>query len=206
MVILQTFLFTNIFRTYSCLRIYILLNLSNNFIIYKCGFMKLFIIYIGGEHEKSFIELHDMRFIVAEKIEDTHQAIIDSWWGRTEKLHLDAWGTLEYVDGYDILIKDHPQENQEYKLFFMNLGGYDSKQFTELHKNIFVVAESPSKAKIKALKQILDWESFHRDYQFEIDDIIDISTVITKDNKYIHLEPSSNAKEFEFICKYTKIT
>lgn len=34
---------------------------------------KLFIIYIGGSHEKAFIELHDMRFVIAETIEDTYE-------------------------------------------------------------------------------------------------------------------------------------
>lgn len=29
--------------------------------------MKLYIIYVGGAHERSFIELHDMRFVVASK-------------------------------------------------------------------------------------------------------------------------------------------
>ena len=37
--------------------------------------MKLFAIYIGGTHEKALIELHDMRFIIAENIKDTYELI-----------------------------------------------------------------------------------------------------------------------------------
>lgn len=37
--------------------------------------MKLFVIYIGGAHEKSLIELHDIRLIVADKIEDTMKSL-----------------------------------------------------------------------------------------------------------------------------------
>ena len=122
--------------------------------------MKLFVIYIGGAHEKSFIELHDMRFIIAEKIEDTHNQIRESWWGIPEKLHIDAWGELRYADGYNIHLKSEPSENTENKLYFINLGGYDNNEFTELHKNVFIVAESESKAKVKALKQILHWDIF----------------------------------------------
>ena len=43
--------------------------------------MKLFVIYIGGTHEKSLIELHDMRFVVANTIEETYDALRQSWWG-----------------------------------------------------------------------------------------------------------------------------
>lgn len=43
--------------------------------------MKLHIIYIGGIHEKAFVELHDMRFAVAKRIEDTYDYLKSSWWG-----------------------------------------------------------------------------------------------------------------------------
>lgn len=56
--------------------------------------MKLFLIYIDGAHERSFIELHDIRFIIANKIEDTYDALRSSWWGKPGTLHLDSWGAL----------------------------------------------------------------------------------------------------------------
>jgi hypothetical protein len=166
--------------------------------------MKLFIIYIGGTHEKAFIEVHDMRFIIADKIEDTYEELKRTWWGTPRSLHLDAWGALEYADGHNIILKDKPS-TAENKLYFINLGGYDSKSFTEQHKNVFVVAPTESKAKVKALKQILDWEAHHRDYQFELDDILEVTNLAKKDNLYIHLEPTEEAKEFEFTCKFTPL-
>lgn len=60
--------------------------------------MKLFVIYIGGAHEKSLIELHDMRFVVANTIEETYDTLRQSWWGTPASLHLDAWGVLDYAD------------------------------------------------------------------------------------------------------------
>ena len=166
--------------------------------------MKLFVIYIGGAHDKSFIELHDMRFIIADKIENTYDALRSSWWGKPGTLHLDAWGALEYADGYNIIIRDEPADNVENKLYFLNLGGYDSKEFTELHKNVFVVAPNESKAKVRALKQILDWESHHRDYQFEVDNVLDVSNILS-DKQYIHLQQTDEERKFEFICKYIPI-
>jgi len=166
--------------------------------------MKLFVIYIGGTHEKAFIELHDMRFVIAEKIEDTYDELRKTWWGTPESLHLDAWGELDYVDGYNVSFINDPKESEN-RLYFVNLGGYDSNEFTELHKNVFVVAPNESKAKVKALKQILDWESHHRDYQFELENILDISNLMKENKVYINLEPTDVAKEFKFTCKYTPI-
>jgi hypothetical protein len=165
----------------------------------------LYVIYIGGTHEKSFIELHDMRFIVAEQIEETYDELKRSWWGVPASLHLDAWGAVRCVDGYEVQIKDVPADDLEHKLYFVNLGGYDKSQFTELHKNVFVVAPNESKAKVKALKQILDWESHHRDYQFEIDGVISMNELSEKKNHFIHMVPCQEEIPFEFICKYVPI-
>jgi hypothetical protein len=87
-----------------------------------------------------------MRFVIAKKIKDTYESLKESWWGTIESLHLDAWGALKYADGYNIKISSKPAQETENKLYFVNLGGYDSSEFTELHKNVFVVAENPSKA------------------------------------------------------------
>jgi hypothetical protein len=166
--------------------------------------MKLFVIYIGGKTTTSLIELHDMCFVVSDSIENTYETLRKKWWGTSNSLHLDAWGILNYADGYNIVLKDYPA-NFEQKLYFVNLGGYDKNKFTELHKNIFIVAENESKAKIKALKQVLDWQSYHRDNQYEIENCISVDEQIEKNKLYIHLEKSENFLPFEFTCKYVAI-
>lgn len=167
--------------------------------------MQLFVIYVGGRTSTSLIELHDMCFVIAEKIEDTYTALREKWWGEAQSLHLDAWGALTQADGFNITLKDYPSETPDKKLYFVNLGGYNPSEFTELHKNVFVVAETPSKAKVKALKQILDWQSHHRDYQYEVDDCIAIDDVTSGRKFYIHLEPATKTIPFEFTCKYVPI-
>ncbi len=167
--------------------------------------MKLFMIYIGGIHEKAIIELHDMRFVIAKSIEDTYEELKSSWWGTTKSLHIDAWGAVDYADGYNISLKPETPINPENKLYFVNLGGYNRSEFTELHKNVLVVAPNESKAKVRALKQILDWESHHRDYQFELENILSVSELISTKNLHIHLELTDIPKEFEFTCKYLPI-
>lgn len=167
--------------------------------------MNLFIIYIGGKTSGSLIELHDMRFVIANKIEDTYEELRQSWWGDPQSLHLDCWGILKSTDTHNIVLKDQPSSSSE-KLYFVNLGGYDPGLFTELHKNVFVVAENAAEAKIKAKKQIADWASPHQDYSYDIENIFCISQAMAdKNNHYIHLEPTSQPKPFDFIAKYVPI-
>lgn len=167
--------------------------------------MKLFVIYIGGAHEKSLIELHDMRFVVANTIEETYETLRKSWWGIPSSLHLDAWGVLNYADGHNILISDCPPQNVMNKLYFVNLGGYDKHQFTELHKNTFVVATDEHQAKQKAVRQVSEWESPHRDYLHEVDTVLDLSNLLTRQNHYLHLIETKNKSPFDFTCCYTPI-
>ena len=167
--------------------------------------MQLFVIYIGGMHDESFIELHDMRFVIANSIEDTYDELKKTWWGIPESLHLDAWGVLRYADGHAIHLAAEPAQNTQNKLYFVNLGGYDKNQFTELHNNVFVVAENESQAKVNAVKQIAGWESPHRDNQYQIENIVDITKIAASKDVYIHLHPTHKAQEFEFTCRYVPI-
>lgn len=166
--------------------------------------MKLFVIYIGGAHEKSLIELHDMRFVVANTIEETYDTLRQSWWGTPTSLHLDAWGVLDYADNHSIQISKQPIE-QPKKLYFINLGGYDQNQFTELHKNVFVVATDAVEAKQKAVQQINTWESPHRDYLHQVDSVLNLNEILTTENHYLHLKEDVNLKPFKFTCRYTPI-
>ena len=167
--------------------------------------MNLFVIYIGGSHEQAFIELHDMRFVIANTIEETYPELKRTWWGIPQSLHLDSWGILKFVDGYRILIKNEPPVNTDEKLFFVNLGGYDHQQFTELHKNIFVVAENEAAAKIKATQQIQDWVLPHRDYLYEVENIVDITQKTVTNNFFIHLEKTDQREPFIFTSNYVPI-
>ena len=166
--------------------------------------MKIFAIYVGGKTENSNIEVHDMRFVVGQKIEDCYEQLRKQWWGTPQSLHIDCWGALEYVDGYKVSLKPEAYEGAE-KLYFVNLGGYDLTLFTELHSNVFVVGETESKAKVRALKTILDWNAHHKDNQFEIEMAICLNQVVYEKGLHVHLEKSDISKPFEFTCRYLPI-
>ncbi len=167
--------------------------------------MNLFMIYLGGKHKNSLIELHDIRFAAANSIEETYEELKASWWGTPSSLHLDCWGILKQVDGYDIHLKDFPSQ-QSAKLYFINLGGYDPSQFTELHQNFCLVAENELDAKKKAIKQVTDWKLPHKDYIHSVEDIVDIQNSLANKNLYIHVELTPNPSTFEFTCNYVPLS
>lgn len=164
--------------------------------------MKLFAIYIGGTHEHALIELHDMRFVIAENIEETYDYLRQSWWGIAHTLHIDSWGSVESVDDFDIVIRSDEPADTINKLFFINLGGYDPAQFTELHQNILVVAPDAGVAKSSAKQRIQHWTVPHKDYLYEVDKIINVAEVMGGKQWHIHLEPTKTAKPFQFISHY----
>lgn len=173
--------------------------------------MHLFVIYIGGFAQNSLIEVHDMRFIVANTIEETYAQLRKTWWGKPESLHLDAWGSLNYADGYEVSLVSHknvlnnPNAQNQQKLYFVNLGGYDSKQFTELHHNVFVVAPDKLTAKIKAKNQVADWEVPHADNNIEVENIVLVEECLNASGWSLELKPSREIKAFKFTCQYTPI-
>lgn len=128
--------------------------------------MKLFAIYIGGEHPGANIEVHDMRFVVAPSIEQTYDALRRQWWGRPGSLHIDCWSEISHADGYDVSLQPTPFLGDA-RLYYVNLGGYDGIEFTEKHRNVFVVADTLAQAKTRAIKRARGWDAPHRDEMFE---------------------------------------
>lgn len=165
--------------------------------------MKLFAVYIGGEAHGANIEVHDMRFVIGERIEDTYADIKRQWWGIPSSLHLDCWAELNQADGYRIELKREAAADTSRRLYYVNVGGYDPRHFTELHQNIFVVAESEQKAKVRALKQVKHWKSFHKDEMYEAEQIFDLATIAS--GWHLHLTPDALALEPAFTCAYKRI-
>ena len=167
--------------------------------------MKLYMFYVGGNCGNSNIELHDVRFSIGETPEDCHDDLRDQWWGDSDSLHLDCWGAVEQADGFDIaLTNDGPQEGPD-KLFFVNLGGYDPAQFSELHRNVLLVAPDAKAAKAKALPQIASWSLPHKDNLFEVEKTIDVAASLEAYGYTLSLKPATEEKPFTFVCDYLPI-
>lgn len=166
--------------------------------------MKLFAIYVGGEFPGANIEIHDVRFVVASAIEETYSELRRQWWGIPKSLHIDCWAEITHADGYDVMLRSEPFIGRE-KLYFVNLGGYEPGEFSERHRNLFVVAVSEAKAKSRAMKTISQWDDPHRDDLYEAELAFCLSGMGGGERLHIHLTPSLDAKVPEFVCQYIPI-
>ncbi|QTC92236.1 DUF1543 domain-containing protein [Brevundimonas goettingensis] len=166
--------------------------------------MKLFAIYIGGEHPGANIEVHDMRFVVAPTIEATYPTLLRQWWGKPGSLHVDCWAEVGHADGYEVTLRSEPFARGE-RLYYVNLGGYDGVDFAEKHRNVFVVADSLAGAKSRAIKLAKDWTDPHRDEMYEAEQAFALSEVAADQRLHIHLTPGLQTGPLPFTCRYTPI-
>jgi hypothetical protein len=166
--------------------------------------MKLFAIYVGGEHPQAHIEVHDVRFAVAQSIEGTYDQLRAEWWGKPGTLHVDCWAEITHADGYSVALKPEPCLGLK-KLYFVNLGGYDGREFAEAHKNLFVVATSEGEAKTRALRSVTAaWTDAHRDELYEAEQVFALDAVIGE-RLHIHLTPGPDVSAPQFTCRYTPL-
>jgi Domain of Unknown Function (DUF1543) len=163
--------------------------------------MKLFAIYVGGEVAGANIEVHDMRFVVAPSIRDTYDDLRRQWWGVPRSLHIDCWAEIDHADGFDLSLRPEPYEGAE-NLYYVNLGGYDRTDFSEKHRNMFVVAESVTQAKTRALRAVRDWDTPHRDDLYEAEQAFALDGIVGEVRLHIHLPRSAEQRPLRFTCEY----
>jgi hypothetical protein len=159
---------------------------------------KVFAVYLGGRAPKCNTELHDVVFVVGESIEGTYEQLLDKWFGMPTGLHIDSWIELDVVAGYKISPSNNEPDNAK-KLYFINLGAYLDGQFTEIHANRFVVADSEQEAKSIGKSTLLqNWPGpVHTDDLYEVDDCLELSAVgphfirVEKTNDKSELNPTN---------------
>ena len=121
----------------------------------------LFLIVLGGRAKMANIELHDVRWVIGSRIEDTYEVLRREWFGMFEGLHIDSYKKINYVDGYKVNLKNiennklkknkfFDKNNIKMNLWFVNIGGYDPSSMQEKHEFGLVVASSSLEAKKKA--------------------------------------------------------
>ena len=124
-------------------------------------------VVLGGKARKADVELHDVRWVIGSKIEDTYEVLRRDWFGSREGLHIDSFKKINYIDGYKINLKNIENEKSNNNVFisrntpkmnlwFVNIGGYDPNSMQEKHEFGLVVAKSPLEAKNKAKSKWLN--------------------------------------------------
>ena len=120
--------------------------------------LSLFIVVLGGRSVKSNIEMHDVRWVLGESIEDTFPELRRQWFGQKNGLHIDSYKCIKYIDGYKIVISEVETKeinsiknfSEDKTLWFVNLGGYNENSMNEEHEFTLVVAKKATEAKKKA--------------------------------------------------------
>lgn len=127
----------------------------------------LYMVQLGARPKGRLIEQHDMFFGVAEKVDELIEPINQHWPEIKNKWHIDSYRAITKVDNYSINLIDSAEllasDNQnELKLFFINLGGYQRGSFEEFHYKMLIVANTQAAA-IKQAKQ----SDFYRQFTFK---------------------------------------
>nr|WP_321242610.1 DUF1543 domain-containing protein [uncultured Tolumonas sp.] len=156
--------------------------------------MDLFVFAIGGNAGKSNIEVHDIQFVIAEKPEEAWPTLREHWFGDQDKIHLDGYGRLRWVNGYRVSVSKTPPASELPKLFFVNVGAYCKTELMELHAFDFFVANNATDAKKQALESLLSGEQQqHKDNLKDVDDCKLLSEI---GDYYLHLEPHAEGTPF----------
>ena len=142
----------------------------------------LFMVMLGGRHVRANTEVHDVVFAVADSLEDSYPQLKNAWFGEQKGLHIDAWMQVNGVESggkkYQIKFSDAQPQVTDEKLWLINLGGYDTREFGELHRYVLVVAPNAVEAKQLA-KHHFDqtWQKQHTDRVLDFDDCIAIDCI-----------------------------
>lgn len=178
----------------------------------------LYLVNLGGKVKGSHVELHDVRWVIGTKIEDTFEQLRIEWFGSRTGLHIDSYVQISFVDGYEIIISEksalncsdldkeaslnQPKSNKPC-LWFINLGGYDPKELNEQHHFRLVVANDPKKAKRIAMSK---WKSNNE--HLHTDNMYVLNSMYSVDNCYqikrinnwiIDLKKDENNRSQEFV-------
>lgn len=149
----------------------------------------LFIVMLGGRHARAHTEVHDVVLAVGESLEDTYPQLKNAWFAEQKGLHIDAWAQINGLEfegkSYVLQFTDSQPQQSDEKLWLINLGGYDPREFGELHRYVLVVAHNAMVAKQRGKTYFArHWQKQHTDRVLDVDDCIVIDQVY---GRYVQL-------------------
>ena len=164
----------------------------------------LFIVMLGGRHARANTEVHDVVLAVGDSLEDVYPQLKNAWFGEQKGLHIDAWAQIYGVafegKNYQIQFTDAAPNQADQKLYLLNLGGYDAREFGELHRYVLVVAQNAMVAKQRGKAYFAQhWQKQHTDRVLDVDDCIAIDQVHGRYVQLIEGEFSGNQWENTYL-------
>ena len=167
----------------------------------------LYLVVLGGRAKKSNVELHDVRWVVGSKIEDTYNTLRRDWFGSPKGLHIDSYKKIKYIDGYRINLRYFEKDKIEKKklvkkndakkyLWFVNIGGYSPTSMQEKHEFGLVAASNKLEAKnIAKSKWLIGCKKKHKDDIASLEVLLrcdDCELIKKIGNWQIELTPNNN--------------
>lgn len=182
---------------------------------------KLFMLLLGSKAPQRNVEQHDYFFGIANSLKDLVPEIKAFWPEAGNSIHIDGWREVTTVDGYAVKVipKDQADELNGKKLFFVNLGGYQSGKLEEQHYIILSVQDDRTGAmqnskqteffKQKTIKTVKGANS-HIDekYGIDVDDVYRIEEILNpayKADYHIQITPNPGLPEDEIHLGYFKL-
>jgi hypothetical protein len=147
--------------------------------------------YLGGSAPKANIEVHDVQFVAANDVTEAYPILMDSWFGEPSSLHIDAYATVTWADGYDVGLRTEPSASA-LRLYFVNMGGTVPGALQETHEFGLFVSDSLAGAKKKALTSLLvSTAGQHHDNFMDVDDCLILSAL---QGMHVHLAPNPHGE------------
>ena len=161
--------------------------------------MKLFMLLLGCKPPGRNTEQHDIFFGIANNLKELVPAINKFWPEAENKIHLDAWREVTFVDGFEVNVfekkgKEQVSAENNNRLFFLNLGGYKEHEFEEFHYKILTACNNKSTA-IKRARSSAFYKHTgfkgapsHIDekYGVDVDDIFEIEDILPAEIKEVY--------------------
>lgn len=173
--------------------------------------MKLFAIFIGGDHPGANIEVHDLRFVAAESLEAAIPYLREAWWGTPGSLHIDGYAELTEADGWQVELVEGPAPDVAPDvagrgLWFVNLGGYTPELFGEQHNYLFLAGADRAEIWKRARALSPKWTGRHKDNFVSVDDMIEINTLIGGQGWHVRLaQAAGGARPMKIVSDYIRL-
>ncbi|MBW8684628.1 DUF1543 domain-containing protein [Chitinophaga rhizophila] len=170
--------------------------------------LKLYMVLLGSKAPGRNVEQHDFFFGIGTSLRELVPRMKAFWPEAGNSLHIDGWREVTSVDGYAVNVETAAAvaAPSAQRLFFINMGGYQTGKLEEQHYTLLTVQDDRMSA-IKASKttaffktstiKTLKGASAHIDekYGIDVDDIYRIEDVLSPEDKAayrIHLVPDVN--------------
>nr|WP_067054747.1 DUF1543 domain-containing protein [Mucilaginibacter sp. L294] len=183
--------------------------------------LKLFMLLLGAKPPGRHVEQHDYFFGIAATLKDLIPDIKTFWRGTSANLHIDGWREVNAVEGYSIKVVPKAEADiaSPNKLFFINLGGYQSGKLEEQHYVVLTVKPDRALAMQEAKKTVffrnnsitgVKGANSHIDdkYGIDVDDIYNIDEMLAagaKQQYHIQITPAEGLPEDEVHLGYFRL-